>query len=164
MKRHLRHALNPFDIGKVKTADPEHFMLLMGSYHESKMMTLKQELKMYRLIILNYAKKGGLIILKSHPSSDKRKTVALSKILKRRNFTCEIYPKSAIPIELLVDSTTSLTIISLSYSSVTLKYLYKLKIIHALDNIIIDKFFKEEFKFWLRSNNDLYLNQISMLD
>lgn len=53
-------------------------------------------------------------------------------------------------------------IISFSYSSVSLLYLYGSAVLHAMNETLINMFFPEETRLWMRESNALYLQQIDI--
>jgi hypothetical protein len=149
--------------GQIK-ADAKQILLLMGNYHETKMMSLSQELALYYEVTSKYANKDYSIIAKAHPSSNANKIISLSNMLKEGFVKFEVIQPASLPIELIFNQEDKIPIISLSYSSVVLKYMYKLNIVHMLDDYLIDKFFKKEFKCWAKINNDLYLDQLNFFE
>jgi hypothetical protein len=53
-------------------------------------------------------------------------------------------------------------IISFSYSSVSLLFLYGSNVLHAMNDAMINMFFPEETRLWMRESNALYLQQIDI--
>jgi hypothetical protein len=144
--------------------DAKQVLLLMGNFYETKMMSFNQELALYYEVISKYANRDYSIIVKAHPSSNVNKIISLSNMLKESFLKFEVIQPASLPIELILNQDNQIPIISLSYSSVVLRYMYKLNIFHVLDDYLIDKFFKKEFKMWTKLNNDLYLNQLNLFE
>lgn len=132
---------------------------------ESKFATLDNELKLYQHIIDEYAPKKSLLIIKPHPGSS---ASSLQCFKNRLSHDGEIYylaeEFSVYPIELnekLIRRSD--LILSMSYTSISIPYLYEKAVIHVLSSQLIDLYFNPEAKVWVEESNEQYLGLMSSL-
>jgi hypothetical protein len=139
----------------------KNVVMLLGSYSESCLTTEEQECAMYveaaRLHVLPESK----IILKAHPASREEKVLRIQQALSLHYGTVVIY-NDELPIEVMSWLVNYANIISFSYSSVSLLYLYGSPVLHAMNNTLISLFFPKETQTWMLESNKLYLEQLAI--
>lgn len=135
-------------------------VMLLGSYSESKLTTEDQELDLYTHAAQENIAKDQKIVLKPHPASSAEKTMRIQKALATA-YTVEIADCNELPVEFIPTLVEFKKIISFSYSSVSLRYLYGIDVLHALTDDTIKTYFPVKSWAWMQSSNDLYLEQLT---
>lgn len=138
------------------------YLVLLGAYSESKFTTEKMELELYIDTAINYIPKSMKIVLKAHPSSSIEKARKIKRALAKHHDVM-IMSFQELPIELLSNINRYAGVISFSYSSIALKYLYNTKVVHALSELQVEKYFLKKSKAWMQESNDLYIKEITKL-
>lgn len=136
-------------------------VMLLGAYSESRLTSDIQECALYVEAARLHILPGSKIILKAHPVSQPEK-IALIKQALSAHYDIRVVTNDEIPIETMPSLAKHYKIISFSYSSVSLLYLYGSTVLHAMNGVLIDMFFPEETRFWMRESNALYLQQIDI--
>ena len=147
--------------GKYNTsADRQNaVVILLGSYSESKLTTEGQERDLYTQAARENIAKNQKIVLKPHPASSAEKTLRIQRALSAA-YTVEIEDYDELPAEFIPALAEFDCVISFSYSSVSLKYLYGIDVLHALTDEMIKTYFPVKSWSWMRNSNDLYLEQL----
>ncbi|QOD82911.1 MULTISPECIES: polysialyltransferase family glycosyltransferase [Chromobacterium] len=138
---------------------PPIFVMLLGSYSESRLTSEDQEIRLYIEIADQYVPAGGRIFLKAHPVSQQDKITRITKALSS-NFEIIEISADEWPIELMPSLIKGNQVLSLSYSSVSLSYLYGFQVTHVLNRKLINKFFPKKNQSWVLESNELYLQQL----
>lgn len=157
----LSEATSPSVNGKYGTsADRQNaVVILLGSFSESKLTTEDQERDLYTQAARENIAKNQKIVLKPHPASSAEKTLLIQKALSAA-YTVEIEDYDELPAEFIPALAEFDSVISFSYSSVSLKYLYGIDVLHALTDEMIKTYFPDKSWSWMRNSNDLYLEQL----
>jgi hypothetical protein len=147
--------------GKYSTsaARQDTAVILLGSYSESKLTTEDQERALYVQAVHKHIGKNQKIVLKPHPASRAEKALLIQKALSEA-YAVEIDDYDEMPVEYIPALAEFNCIISFSYSSVSLKYLYGIDVLHALTDEMIKTYFPLKSWLWMRNSNDLYLSQL----
>jgi hypothetical protein len=136
-------------------------VMLLGAYSESRLTSDIQECALYVEAARLHIPHGSKIILKAHPVSQPEKIALIKKALSA-HYKTVVAPNDEIPIETMPSLVKNYKIISFSYSSVSLLYLYGSNVLHAMNDTLIDMFFPNEKRLWMRESNALYLQQIDI--
>lgn len=136
-------------------------VMLLGAYSESRLTSEIQECALYVEAARLHILPGSKIILKAHPVSQPEK-IALIKQALSNHYDTVVVTNDEVPIEMMPSLVKRYKIVSFSYSSVSLSYLYGSAVVHAMSDALIDKFFPEETRPWMRESNELYLHQIDI--
>lgn len=136
-------------------------VMLLGAYSESRLTSDIQECALYVEAARLHVSPGSKIILKAHPVSQPEK-IALIKHALSVHYDTAFITNDEIPIEIMPSLVKNYKIISFSYSSVSLLYLYGSTVLHAMNDTMINMFFPEETRLWMRESNALYLQQIDI--
>ena len=104
---------------------------------------------------------GAPLLLKAHPASYGAKLQAIAEAL-RAHCQVELSGADPLPIETLRGLAASRSVISFSYSSVSLHYLHGSNVVHAMTADLIDRHFPPEIRGWMHESNELYLQQFDM--
>jgi hypothetical protein len=136
-------------------------VMLLGSYSESRLTSEVKECALYVEAARLHIFPGTKIILKAHPVSQPEK-IALIKQALSAHYGTVVVANDEIPIETMPSLAKNYKIISFSYSSVSLLYLYGSTVLHAMNDTLINMFFPEETRLWMRESNALYLQQIDI--
>ena len=158
VERHLCNATQPDNIKA--TAD---FVILLGSYAESGLTTEEQELALYNEVASLYIAAGSRIALKHHPASSGTKNARIRRELAI-NYDVQVLGYGELPIESMPAQLADSKVISFSYSSVSLLYLYNINVMHVLNESLINKYFPAGARQWLSDSNELYLDQLAMVE
>lgn len=145
----------------VKGGEP--FLMLLGSFSESQLTSEQSECAMYVAVARRYVEPGGVIVLKAHPASYSGKIERIAQALGERH-RVTFADNDALPIEALRTLVEAHRVISFSYSSVSLVYLYGIKVIHAMTAELIDRYFPERSRQWMHESNLLYLEQLDIAE
>ena len=147
--------------GKYSTsaARQDTAVILLGSYSESKLTTEDQERALYVQAVHKHIGKNQKIVLKPHPASRAEKALPIQKALSEA-YAVEIDDYDEMPVEYIPALVEFNCIISFSYSSVSLKYLYGIDVLHALTDEMLKTYFPLKSWLWMRNSNDLYLSQL----
>jgi hypothetical protein len=133
-------------------------VMLLGSYSESRLTSDIQECALYVEAARLHIPHESKIILKAHPVSQPEKIALIKKALSA-HYDTVVVPNDEIPIETMPSLAKNYKIISFSYSSVSLLYLYGSNVLHAMNDTLINMFFPKETRLWIRESNALYLQQ-----
>ncbi|ASQ46412.1 polysialyltransferase family glycosyltransferase [Legionella clemsonensis] len=140
------------------------FLLMPSNFTESKLTTLENEIALYQEILNTHTPKGSQIIIKPHPAHNPIFLQAIIEVLKK-NY--EIYlvdnQYHHLPIELAESLIQGCEVLSVSYSSISIPYIYNKPVKHVLTQEMIDKYFSREKKYWFTESNNLYLRMITAL-
>jgi Alpha-2,8-polysialyltransferase (POLYST) len=136
-------------------------VMLLGSYSESRLTSETKECALYVEAAHIHILPGSTIILKAHPASQPEK-IALIEHALSAHYDTVVVSNDEIPIETMPSLAKHYKILSFSYSSVSLLYLYGSTVLHAMNDTLINMFFPEETRLWMRESNALYLQQIDI--
>ena len=137
-------------------------VMLLGSYSESRLTSDIQECALYVEAARLHIPHGHKIIMKAHPVSQPEKIALIKKALSA-HYDTVVVPNDEIPIETIPSLAKNYKIISFSYSSVSLLYLYGSNVLHAMNDTLINMFFPKETRLWMRESNALYLQQTDIV-
>lgn len=140
------------------------YLLILNNFTESKLTSLEQEINLYREIICTHTTTDDLIIIKPHPAHN---PLYFNNIVNslRKKFLIQTIDKMYydLPIELAEELIMKCTILSLSYSSISLSYIYEKEVKHVLTQSLINKYFLNKKLAWFIESNQLYLDIIKAL-
>lgn len=138
----------------------KHLMLL-GSFSESGFTSEAEEREMYLQAARAHLPPGATVILKAHPASYGEKVRRIAEALAP-HYQVESTATDALPIEALPHLARCRSVISFSYSSVSLHYLYGSRVVHAMTAGLIDRHFPPHMRQWMHESNELYLGQLEI--
>jgi Alpha-2,8-polysialyltransferase (POLYST) len=147
----------------VYAEEKQKYVFLMGSYSESKLMSLEQELDLYMDVFAKHIPKNSTVFLKSHPGAHQEKFKLLIPQLENEYELFET-PASELPIEWMSNLLKNAKVVSFSYASISLKYFYDIKVIHALNQELIHLYFYTKSILWVSVSNQMYLDKIRDLE
>lgn len=142
-------------------AQEQTCLMILGSYAESKLCTVENEVALYADAARRHVPAGGSLILKPHPASRREKVVLIAQRL-RAGYNVEIVDEEMdeVPVETLVDAIEHLRILSFSYASVSMTYLGAKHVEHVLTDELIESHFPPKTRGWIQDSNSLYLDQL----
>jgi len=117
------------------------YLLLMGNFSGSGLMSEENELDMYVDICNRHVPMGGGLFLKPHPGNS---LDFVNKVIdKLPQFQTQALPLIAlqIPIEIMSDLINYCHIVSVSSSSIPISIFYQGNLIHALNDELIYRYF-----------------------
>jgi len=138
-------------------------VMLLGSYSETKLTTEDLEIKLYIHAARENIHESQVIVLKPHPAAKADKTLRIKHELSTF-YTVEIKDYDELPVEFIPELLEFDKIISFSYSSVLLKYLYGVNVFHAMTESFIESYFPVKSWRWMRESNELYVEQLAALN
>lgn len=136
-----------------KSSTKDNDIYLLCNFFDSHMMSEQNEILMYERIIRKYSKEGSSVILKPHPRTSKRFLNSLKNILNKDYNISIISDENYVnlPIELWTDLIESCRLINIfSACSLNIKYLYGKKVLLSLDDHIIDLYFYDHVKKYVK--------------
>ena len=137
------------------------FIMLLGSYSESRLTTEDQECALYVEVARLHVAPGSRIALKPHPLSSAEKVERIRRALSP-DYDVEVAHYGELPIEAMPWLVEHSKVLSFSYSSVSLRYLYNSTVLHVLSDALINKFFPGDTRQWMNESNKLYLDQLAI--
>ena len=146
--------------GRDTAAAAGKHLMLLGSFSESGFTSEEDEIGLYLQAARAHVPADGTLILKAHPASYGEKVRNIAAALGAH---CRVEPAGAdaMPIEVLRSLARCRSVISFSYSSVSLHYLHGSQVIHAMTPDLIDRYFPPHIRRWMHESNDLYLDQLA---
>lgn len=138
----------------------KHVMLL-GSFSESGFTSAEQEQAMVLEVVQQHIPAQATLVLKAHPASYGNKVRRIANALAK-HCRVELTASDALPIEALPHLAACRSVISFSYSSVSLHYLYGSQVVHAMTTERIQRYFPPHIQPWMQESNDLYLAQLEV--
>ena len=146
------------------TSKPIIFLAL-SNLTDSKLARFESELMLYQEIVDKHVPKDSLLIIKLHPGTHQTTLMSLKSKLTH---ACEIHyidlEYSVYPIELHKKLLLKADkILSISYTSISLPYLYGREVCHVLDNALIETYFESHAQNWVKKGNQEYLQMIEEL-
>lgn len=145
----------------IRAEQEQACLMILGSYAESKLCTVENEVALYVDAARRHVPAGGTLILKPHPASRREKVALIAQSLSAGyNVGIVDEEMDEVPVETLVDATAQLRILSFSYVSVSMTYLGARHVEHVLTDELIDSHFPPRTRDWIRDSNKLYLDQL----
>ncbi|MDI9817759.1 alpha-2,8-polysialyltransferase family protein [Legionella sp. W10-070] len=148
----------------IEKANKSCYLFILSNLTDSKLTTIENEIALYKEILASQVNHDATIIIKPHPAHN---SVIFQKIIRclQEEYDIRVIKNdfNNLPIELAIHLIESCTILSISYSSISIPYLYGKNVRHVLSNQMIKKYFVEEKKDWFIESNNLFLNIIAKL-
>ena len=138
-------------------------VLLVGSFAESRLCDESNELALYADVLAELLPSDSALLVKGHSAATRHKILKIAEQSARNNCV-EVIPEtlSELPIEILAGVWPEARIVSFAYASVSLTYLKREGVLHAMHNLMIDKYFPPSSHAWMKSSNDLYLSEMEI--
>lgn len=137
----------------------------LSNLNESKLATLDNELQLYQDIIDQHVPAEAILIIKPHPGTHESSLQMFKKRLKYRGEIVYLSKEfSVYPVELnpyLINRSDK--ILSISYTSISLPYLYDKPVFHVLTNELIIKYFNADTRQWAEEGNRQYLAMMAAI-
>jgi hypothetical protein len=149
------------EVGGAAASRPDRHLMLLGSFSESGFTTEALERDMYVEAARRHVPPGAPLLLKAHPASYGAKLQAIADAL-RAHCQVELSGADPLPIEALRGLAASRSVISFSYSSVSLHYLHGSNVVHAMTADLIERYFPPAIRGWMQESNELYLQQFEL--
>lgn len=134
-----------------------HFVMILGNLTEAGCTTADGELELFRRAVERHAPAGAAVLLKPHPGADPSRVQRLAASLPKHRVSVLAPELVAIPIEIALTLVERATILSLSYTSISLRYLYGTPVIHVLDQRLIDELVLPAKRVWMTESNRQYV-------
>lgn len=134
-------------------------LLLLGSFSETGLTGEDDECALYVHAARAHVPAGQTVLLKAHPASYGGKVRKIAQALQA-HYTVELTDADAMPIETLRHLARCRTVLSFSYSSVSLHYLHGSHVVHAMNDALIQRYFPPSAQPWVHESNVLYLEQL----
>lgn len=138
------------------------FIFITSNLYESKLTSLKNEIALYQDILKTHVPPEATIILKPHPASSEKGIDSLMASLSL-SYQVHVIPKQflTIPIELAQIFIQKTRLLSISYSSISIPFLYERAVQHVLTEELIQHYFLPERQQWMLESNALFLSLMS---
>lgn len=145
------------EIAAMTAGESRVFLILLGSFSESRLCSEDAEIALYEDVAAEHIPAGSLIIIKPHPAAKPDKLKKLTGALSNKYRTIVTPPGiSDMPIEFLPALVEACTVLSFSYSSVSLAYLYGAEVLHVMTDSLISSHISPENRKWLHDSQALY--------
>jgi hypothetical protein len=140
-------------------------LLLLSNFSGSQLATRESELALYREILERHVPAGSRVLVKPHPGSAPDFVAALIASLPPGRWNVEVLQEAllSMPVELAHELLARCTVLSLSFATVSLRYLHGSTVIHALDDSLIESHILPAKKKWVKDGNDVYLRMAAKL-
>ncbi|HAT2056340.1 polysialyltransferase family glycosyltransferase [Legionella pneumophila serogroup 9] len=140
------------------------YLLMHSNFTESKLTTIENEIALYKEILSTHAQKGSTVIIKPHPAHNPELFLLIINALKEE-YKIQIidHQYNHLPIELAESLVMGCEVLSVSYSSISLPYLYDKQVKHVLTPELVNKYFSIEKMSWFIESNNLYISMINAL-
>jgi hypothetical protein len=134
------------------------YVLPLGHLAQAGMATLENEFLLYREILQMHLPENATLVLKAHPGGSFEETCRLADWAKERGHPTFIFSKDFlhVPIEFAENLIKSCQVLSISYASISLPYLYGVSVKHVLDESLIDKYCFNSRKNLMQHYNAIY--------
>lgn len=144
--------------------DRRTFVLLMENIAEGGYLSLDDEIRLYQWIIEKHAPAGSHIIIKGHPGEILDRYTPLIQNLGAR-YKVSVVPQKfkRIPFELWSSLILKSEILSMSYPTLSLGYLYDKTVINPVDNDFIQKWYAPMYWESFKNAHNLYVKPLSNL-
>lgn len=138
-------------------------ILLVGSFAESRFCDEANELELYADVLAEFLPLDSALLIKGHSAATRHKILKIAEQSARNN-RVELLPEilTEFPIEVLAGIWPKARIISFAYASVSLTYLKREGVLHAMHDLMIDRHFPPSSHVWMKSSNDLYLSEMEV--
>lgn len=148
----------------IKNSPTPCYLLMHSNFTESKLTTIENEIALYKEILSSHAQKNSTVIIKPHPAHNSDLFLLITKALKEE-YNIQIIDQQYyhLPIELAESLVLGCEVLSVSYSSISLPYLYHKQVKHVLTQELVNKYFSIEKMSWFIESNNLYLSMINAL-
>ncbi|HAT6809158.1 alpha-2,8-polysialyltransferase family protein [Legionella pneumophila] len=148
----------------IKNSPNPCYLLMLSNFTESKLTTIDNEIALYKDILSKYATVGSTVILKPHPAHNPDLFSLIINTLKE-NYNIEVIDQKYyhLPIELAESLVQGCEVLSVSYSSISLPYLYDKQVNHVLTQELVNKYFLIQKMSWFIESNNLYISMINAL-
>ena len=141
-----------------------HFLILLENWSEGHFISFENEVEMYEEIVHRYVPPGATVLLKAHPFSVAPLDEVLSDRLSSSYRTLAIAGKyRRYPMELWGDFVAVCHIITLSYCSVSLSYLYDKQMIYPMDESLIERYLPQPLWESYKNADSLCRGQLTSL-
>jgi len=156
--------LNTYCQDLISNNNQSKYLLLLDNFSDGNFISFENEVNLYTDIINHYVPQGSFVMIKPHPLSVKPVADALCKNIESDYDTVIIKKEfSKYPIELWVNLISSCNVISFSYPSISLSYLYGKNVMYLLNPDIIERYFPEKFHASFKNADEVYRGQLNNL-
>lgn len=139
-------------------------LLLLSNFTESKLTTLENEILLYKSILNTHVDKGSRVVVKPHPACNHLIFNSIKQNLQQ-DYCIEVMDDNyrVLPIELAETLIRTCRILSVSYSSISIPFIYDKPVKHVLTNELIHRYFNKDRIKWLLESNTLYIHLAATL-
>jgi hypothetical protein len=138
-------------------------VLLVGSFAESRLCEKSRELDLYAEVLAEQLPNPSKLLIKPHSAATPHKIEEIAeRAAQGHHVEVLLSSLSEVPIELLVRLWPDAWVISFAYASVSLTYLKREKVLHAMCDSLIHKHFPPSSQAWMKSSNNLYLSEMEV--
>lgn len=134
------------------------FLFLPGHLAQSGMSTLKNEFLLYKEILENHLSKKSTLILKPHAGGHAEITKLLTDWATAEGHNVILFSEQYLnlPIEFAEKLIKNCKVLSISYTSISLPYLYNAPVEHVLSNYLLEKYCLPSRKKFMQHYNEIY--------
>ena len=143
---------------------PPYSLILLENISDANMTTPENEVSLYEESIRSHVPHKTTVFIKGHPLA----TAPIDEMLRSR-LALDYFPNvishefTRYPIELWSELINACQVLSISYGSVTLTYLYGTPVVYDLNDSLIEKYIKPAFRESFRDADILYRGQLANL-
>ncbi len=148
----------------ISTTLEPRYLFLLENLADGGFATIEAEVDMYEEMINQNVLKGSTILIKPHPFSVLPVDELLCKRLQGNYSVLNISSEfSRYPIELWTELVENCQILTMSYSAISLRYLYERDTKYVMNLSLIEKFIPSKYWDSYKNAHDLYIGQLDSL-
>jgi tetratricopeptide (TPR) repeat protein len=133
------------------------FLFILNNIADANFLTPEQEVSMYEEIARANVPKGASLILKGHPLATYPVDQMTAERLSNDFDVSIISPEfSRYPLEICEYLLKNTQVISLSYTSISIEYLYGRPVIYPFTKELVEKYFSEKTWNRYKGNDDFF--------
>jgi hypothetical protein len=156
--------LSDYTASLLDSTPQPRFLLMLENFADGSFTTLEHEASLCEDIVRRHVPGGATVVLKAHPLA----VAQLDKTLAARlsaDYTvrCVSPAYSRYPMELWGDLVRSCQVISFSYCSISLTFLYDKAVIYPMTDALIERYIPSRFWDSYKNADALYQGQLRNL-
>jgi len=132
------------------SAPGPHFLVLLENASDGNFLEFDREVALYEEMVRSHVSLGSTLIIKAHPLSIAPVDEALSRCLASDYVVRRVSDRfRRYPMELWRDLIRACEVMTMSYCSISLTFLYGKSVIYPMIPSLIEKYFPRQF--WIRT-------------
>lgn len=139
---------------------PPFYLFVVNNLADANFISAEGEADMYAEMIKTHVPQGATVLIKGHPLS----THPIDQMIAERitsSYPCSVIAKefSRYPMEIWKDLLNETQLVSLSYCSISIEYLYRKPVIYCINEDIIKRYMEERVWNRFRDGDEFFRQQ-----